>query len=123
MKNANVVQHLGWGARYAILFTHASQEVQVDAVVAYHPSGLSIPSDINPISKPVKIIVGDKDAMMSVSQIEQAKELFTEINKDGKVKGTLEIQVIPDVSGLRSYQAISNGHYMRAGCPWVCGQR
>jgi dienelactone hydrolase len=88
---------IGWGARYAALFTHSNQEVQIDAAVAYHPTGLSVPSEIEPISKPVKIIVGDKDSMMSVSQTEEVKDIFDEMNKNGRANGSLEIQVVLNV--------------------------
>lgn len=49
-----------WGGRYALLLAHG----QVDAACACHPSLLAVPDDIEPITKPVSIALGDHDSLV-----------------------------------------------------------
>lgn len=76
-----------WGARYAILFAKEGYLEQVvllsapnqlltsagSAVVACHPSFLSIPSDLEGIDRPVSVAVGDKDTIMSIDEVLKLK--------------------------------------------------
>lgn len=53
-----------WGGRYVVLLTHADAPVQIDCAVACHPSMLSVPSDIQKVTKPLSVQLGDKDMMV-----------------------------------------------------------
>ncbi|CCG80722.1 Dienelactone hydrolase family protein [Taphrina deformans PYCC 5710] len=77
-----------WGGRHVVLLTHADSSVQVDCVVACHPSMLSVPGDIQKVTKPLSIQVGDKDQMvrMSVKQADQARETIEQKGIAGEVK-------------------------------------
>jgi dienelactone hydrolase len=65
-----------WGGRYSVLLTHGDADPYVDAAVAFHPSFLSIPGEIEKIEKPVDIEVGDQDALVSASDIETIRGIF-----------------------------------------------
>lgn len=47
---------LGFGGRFATLVTHPGEFV-VDAAVAFHPAGLAVPAELEPISRPLLIVV------------------------------------------------------------------
>jgi dienelactone hydrolase len=78
-----------WGGRYAILLTHEGADPYVDAAVANHPSFLSMPTEIEKISRPVDIEVGDSDDIMKMPDVEKTKEIF-------KGKEGCEIEVYED---------------------------
>ena len=65
-----------WGGRYSILLAHAGAEPYVDGAVAFHPSFLSIPDEIEKIERPVDIEVGDQDALVKASDIETIQGIF-----------------------------------------------
>jgi len=78
-----------WGGRYSILLTHGDADPYLDAAVAYHPSFLSIPAEIEKIEKPVDIEVGDQDTLVTASDIETIKGVFHD-------KPQCHIEVHPD---------------------------
>ena len=78
-----------WGGRYAVLFTREGVSPFVDAAVAMHPSFLKIPEEIENVTKPVLIQVGDADAIMGAPDIQKTQEIF-------KGKSDCEIVVYPD---------------------------
>lgn len=53
---------LCFGGRYEILVAHG----KVDAAFACHPSLRAIPSDLDPVKKPVSLAVGSEDSLLSV---------------------------------------------------------
>ncbi|KAL9052644.1 MAG: hypothetical protein Q9162_005271 [Coniocarpon cinnabarinum] len=61
-----------WGGRYAILSAHG----KVDAAVAFHPSLVSVPNDLQDVSRPLSIGHGDKDSLTSNSDAEKMKEVL-----------------------------------------------
>ena len=61
-----------WGGRYAILAAHG----QVDAAVAFHPSLVAVPTDLNDVSKPLSIGHGDHDSLVSNSDADKMKEVL-----------------------------------------------
>jgi len=66
-----------WGGRYSILQAHGRKEGQiggVDAAYACHPSLLSIPADITPVTKPTSVAVGEKDSLLDLKSVDQIKE-------------------------------------------------
>lgn len=65
-----------WGGRYSILLCHGDADPYVDAAVAFHPSFLSIPGEIEKIERPVDIEVGDQDALVKASDIETIQGIF-----------------------------------------------
>jgi hypothetical protein len=48
-----------------------------DVVVANHPSFLVVPGEVEPINKPTQVNVGDKDAMFSVDQADQTRDILS----------------------------------------------
>ena len=62
----NKVGALGfcWGGRYALLAAGGGGEGLVDAAVAAHPSLLAVPGDLEGISKPVSVALGDRDGLV-----------------------------------------------------------
>jgi len=67
-----------WGGRYAILQAHDHSGVGgVDAAYACHPSLLSIPADIEPVTKPLSLAVGDKDSLLDMKSVEQIRDTLT----------------------------------------------
>lgn len=62
----------------------------VDAGFTAHPSFLSYPSDIDAVTKPLCIMVGDKDNQTSLAQAEQAKEIL-----EKKKAGDHEVIIMP----------------------------
>ena len=63
-----------WGGRYAVLLTHEGADPFVDAAV--HPSFSSFPAELEKISKPVSIKVGESDDIMKMADVEKAQEIF-----------------------------------------------
>ncbi|KIV94935.1 hypothetical protein PV10_02649 [Exophiala mesophila] len=82
-----------WGGRYAILQAHARTQGQiggVDAAFAAHPSLLAIPADLEPVSKPTSLAVGDKDSLLDMKSVEQIREAL------GKTGVPTEVKVYED---------------------------
>lgn len=66
-----------WGGRYSILQAHGRKEGEiggVDAAYACHPSLLSIPADLAPVTKPTSVAVGEKDSLLDLKSVEQLRE-------------------------------------------------
>lgn len=76
-----------WGGRYAIL-TAAGE---VDAAVACHPSLVSVPSDFDPITKPVSIALGDKDSLVDNDTVKKIIDVMAK-----KTDVPHEIQIYED---------------------------
>ncbi|CDZ96174.1 Predicted hydrolase related to dienelactone hydrolase [Phaffia rhodozyma] len=74
-----------FGGRHAILA--ADKDGVIDAAVAYHPSQVSVPSEINAIMKPTFIAVGDEDDMVPMSQVEQIKQIIQERKETNHSEG------------------------------------
>jgi len=66
-----------YGARYAMLFSSEGSEPSFDACVGNHPSFVTVPDEIEAISKPIQINVGDVDPMMPKDQQQQVKEILS----------------------------------------------
>jgi len=62
----------------------------VDTGFTAHPSFLSYPSDIDAVTKPLCIMVGDKDNQTSLAQAERAKEIL-----EKKKAGDHSLTIIP----------------------------
>lgn len=48
----------------------------MDAAVACHPSGVSIPDDLEPVTKPLSIALGSKDSLVDVSSAGTIKDIL-----------------------------------------------
>ncbi|KAH0839203.1 hypothetical protein AYO21_05619 [Fonsecaea monophora] len=78
-----------WGGRYSILQAHGRKEGQiggVDAAYACHPSLLSIPADISPVSKPTSVAVGEKDSLLDMKSVDQLREALEKTGVPTEVK-------------------------------------
>lgn len=61
-----------WGGRYAILAAHG----EVDAAYACHPSLVAIPTDFDPVNKPLSLAVGDKDSLLDNKTVGQIQDIM-----------------------------------------------
>jgi len=78
-----------WGGRYAILQAQgrkAGEVGGVDAAFAAHPSMLSIPADLEGVTKPTSVAVGDKDSLLDMKSVEQLKETLEKTGAPTEVK-------------------------------------
>ncbi|KAJ9610691.1 hypothetical protein H2200_005468 [Cladophialophora chaetospira] len=78
-----------WGGRYSILQAHGRKEGEiggVDAAYACHPSLLSIPADLTPVTKPTSVAVGDKDSLLDMKSVDQLKEALEKTGAPTEVK-------------------------------------
>lgn len=64
----------------------------VDAAVACHPSLVAIPSDFDPITKPISIAVGDQDSLLPDSENQKIREIMEKKSTPNEMK-TYEDQV------------------------------
>jgi len=64
-----------WGGRYAILAAHGGPG-GVDATVAYHPAMLSIPADVEHVSKPLSVAFGTNDSLVDEKARNELSENF-----------------------------------------------
>jgi len=65
-----------WGGRYAILAAHG----EVDAAYACHPSLVAVPSDFDPVTKPLSLAVGDKDSLLDNGTVGQIQDIMAKKN-------------------------------------------
>jgi dienelactone hydrolase len=96
-----------WGGKHAFLLAHddessrvrrhesqktASQGPQplVDCVFVAHPSFLSVPADVDPVSVPLSVAVGDIDTVLREPQARQVKQIL-----EAKGQGRHELNIIP----------------------------
>jgi dienelactone hydrolase len=97
-----------WGGKHAFLIAHdkeasrvqrhesqktASQGPQplIDCSFAAHPSFLSVPGDVNPVSVPLSVAVGDVDTVLREPQARQVKQIL-----EAKGQGRHEVNIIPN---------------------------
>jgi len=62
----------------------------IDAGFTAHPSLLKIPADINPVTLPLSIVLGDKDPSFKLARVQQTKAIL-EKEEDGQY----EVLIIP----------------------------
>src|SRR5271156_1838028 len=71
-----------WDGTHAIALTHGTTALPdstwtlVNCVFAVHPSGLDFLSDIEKISLPFSLAIGDKDIMMGPKIVEESREIL-----------------------------------------------
>lgn len=96
-----------WGGQHVMSLargeTASNGKPLVDACFTAHPSNLSIPADFEKTTKPVSIAIGDKDFVMPMKQIEQAKKIWA-----GKSDVETEIRVYPDALHGFAVRAVSD---------------
>jgi dienelactone hydrolase len=90
-----------WGGKYTILLAantpssrvirHESQasspalEALIDCGFTAHPSMVSVPKDIEPVTVPLSVAVGNEDMAMSTPLIQQMKEILEKKKDDHEV--------------------------------------
>ncbi|KAL8709620.1 MAG: hypothetical protein Q9220_005712 [cf. Caloplaca sp. 1 TL-2023] len=90
-----------WGGRHAVALTHGPSP-SVTASFTAHPSGLSLPSDIEKAEAPLSICNGTKDFVLDVKGIETIRGVMAEKNRSlqqereggEERKGRFEIQIV-----------------------------
>ena len=84
-----------WGGQHVVKLAHGVKAPNgkplIDAGFTGHPSALSIPSDIEKITKPVSFALGDKDFVISPAQIDEIRGIVE--SKTGGAKG--EVKAYP----------------------------
>ena len=58
----------------------------MDAAFAAHPSLLAIPTDLEPVSKPTSLAVGDKDSLLDMKSVDQIREALEKTGVPTEVK-------------------------------------
>ena len=88
-----------WGGLHAVALTHATATTSsgrplVDAAFAAHPSGLTLPADVEKASKPLSIAIGTKDFVLDMKGVESMKTVFARRNEEEGGKARFEVQVV-----------------------------
>lgn len=70
-----------WGGRPVMTLARSDVDTAngkplVDAVFAGHPSGLSLPSDAENVTKPISVAIGDKDQVTPMSQVNVMRSVW-----------------------------------------------
>lgn len=83
-----------WGGLYAIQLTHDVEKSTagyglVDAVFTAHPSFVTIPADIERVTKPLSVSIGDVDIALPLTQARQMKNVL-----DGKNESKYEVVIL-----------------------------
>lgn len=60
-------------------------------------AGVAVPAELDVLSKPVLLSIGDKDAMMDMSQVEQAQKVFQTTLAEKRPGVKFEVKVYPNV--------------------------
>ena len=76
-----------WGGQPVLTLTHpgvVSKDGRqlVDAVFTGHPSALSLPGDVDKITKPVSVAIGDKDKVTPMKQVKLIQDTWARIGND-----------------------------------------
>jgi dienelactone hydrolase len=88
-----------WGGLHAVKLAHDTPSSRVhrygseagelkslvDAVFTAHPSMLSIPADVQNVTVPLSIAIGDADFVMKISEVEKAKTILEKKGDDHEV--------------------------------------
>ena len=90
-----------WGGKYALRAGLESNIVQkdgakvplVDAVVALHPSNLSIPADVDGLIVPTSVGWGEVDAEVNIKQKSEVEGVHTQAKRAGRKVPEIEHQV------------------------------
>ncbi len=93
-----------WGGKLAIMLAQEAEvdgRPLVDAVFAGHPSWLEIPGDMDKLTRPVSIAVGNKDRQLSVENADKARAI---------------VEALPDGAKgeVRVYENCGHGFCLRA---------
>jgi dienelactone hydrolase len=79
-----------WGGKHAINLGHDGKSSHgkslVEAIFTGYPSQLDIPGEIERIRKHVSVAVGDKDAVLGLSQVEQIKTILSRMDVGSEVR-------------------------------------
>lgn len=93
-----------WGGKHVILLAHGAEidgKPLIDAGFTGHPSFLDLPGDIEKVTIPVSIAVGDKDNQIKAHHMPKIKELL-----EGKPEGAK--------GAIRVYEDATHGFALRA---------
>ena len=85
-----------WGGKFVFLLCADTEKAAngkslVDCGFTAHPSNLVIPADAEAVKLPLSVSVGDVDLALSIKQVNQTKEIFSEKGQKEK----FEVIVIP----------------------------
>ena len=94
-----------WGGKHAVLLAHGDPSTRVqrsetqinsaapgpllDCVFTAHPSYIEVPKDIEAITVPISVAVGDQDSVMKAPQAQQMKDIL-----EAKNSGDHEVTIV-----------------------------
>lgn len=92
---------LSWGGKHTILLAHdtPSSRIQrhesqinsttisplIDCAFTAHPSSIVVPTDIDGITIPISVAIGEKDMAMTAPAIQQMKQILEKKKDDNEV--------------------------------------
>lgn len=84
-----------WGGKHVFLLCSDSEKASsgkslIDCGFTAHPSNIVVPDEVQAVSLPLSVSIGDVDLAMPLKQVEQTKKILEE-----KGKETHEVVVIP----------------------------
>jgi len=79
-----------WGGKHAInlaaVVNAGNGKPLADAVFIGHPSQLDVPKEVEGVTKPVSIAIGDKDDVVPLPQVMQIKRILADMDVETEVK-------------------------------------
>ena len=79
-----------WGGKYAINLAHGAQAsngcLLVDCAFAAHPSGLTIPEEIEKIETPFSMAIGDLDIVMGLKEVQKVERILQSSSLECEVR-------------------------------------
>jgi dienelactone hydrolase len=72
-----------WGGRYSVLLGGGDR---VLCAIAAHPSGLTMPSNVNDLKKPTLFLCAETDFTFSKANLETTRKILAEKGDDNVVK-------------------------------------
>jgi hypothetical protein len=91
-------------------------------------AGVAVPAELDVLSKPVLLSIGDKDAMMDMSQVEHVRKVFQTTLAEKRPGDKFEVKVYPNARStpyllLLNETRLTVVDRIDAGCSWVRGPR
>lgn len=90
--------------------------------------GVAVPAELDVLSKPVLLSIGDKDAMMDMSQVEEAQKVFQTTLAEKRPGVKFEVKVYPNARSTPLFLCLNETRLtivdlVDAGRSWFRGPR
>jgi len=86
-----------WGGTYAIRLVHQEStddtdgQALADVAFAAHPGAMAVPADAEKVARPLSFAIGDRDALLPMTQVDVVKSVLGEKKSKGEVDTELVI--------------------------------